>query len=850
MENSTALICRPTIKIQSSEVTIDESGLLKNVDNGEQIPIPSTLTAVEVSDAVNNTITQITTGSIMSALSGGRNPGPNQGFDPFFSLILSSQGVNDMKDLSNIDLLMRGAQAVFQGVAGQIGKRYLLVSNSTAPSKKFEGTVEYNQHRLFVNLLSLRLMESALCVLVLISLVLVFITSRACTPQDPASLARIASLISESQHLTNTLSTTGSWSTKDLKILLEGTYATRYSTPVDGHHDGLPELVIDGNGMSDRHLINGKEKCWQPFSTRRWTRLTLPIFPLLIVIILEVLLRKSKHDNGFIYVASSRWTQIGASYIPALVMVLIKLLFSSFDLNLRIFDPFVQLKNGPARAKPSILNKSIYTWKADAFWTSLMTGRTAVGASAFAMVLASFLTIAVSSLYTAQEVSQSSAINLTRSDQFYNPVAMNTKPGYAPVYNTPINFSSSLAARLVVYEKMNSPVWTYGSSVLPNLTASHNVSQDLNISAVAVTIPVQQGSISCNLIPNDSITLNYSFWDNHVNNVKNNGADIYWKMPNVNLSACTNFGINSTTASTSLVAVADGYFAQYSGAQYLPPDSANCPTSYAIFGSWQDRRAIELNVMTCRSSIQESEAAALFSLPQWTIESLTVDESTTRNISTSMDTNLDLSAWVFGGTLPDGGIDNVFVGFTRNITSGALDTTLLRRSNFDKLYAQIQNKYSLAFAQILNLQGRNSSITPQPAITGIATSFSTYRLVQDRASTRVLQALLIGLIVCSITSLLTVRLTNVIPKNPCSIAAQASLISGSSILNNLPHGSQWMDDEEFNALFEGEKYSMGWKTDHDGKRVFRIDVADPALQAGKGKPDTMFSWWRRIRKVL
>src|ERR1700712_4978105 len=116
-------------------------------------------------------------------------------------------------------------------------------------------------------------------------------------------------------------------------------------------------------------------------------------------------------------------TQLGSVYVPALVMILTKLLFSAFDFNLRILDPYAQLKNGFAKANPSIFNKTIYTWKMNALWISFITGRAAVSASSLAMILASFLAIAVSSLYTTQEVAHSYIINITRSDQFYNPVA-------------------------------------------------------------------------------------------------------------------------------------------------------------------------------------------------------------------------------------------------------------------------------------------------------------------------------------------------------------------------------------------------------------------------------------------
>lgn len=64
-----------------------------------------------------------------------------------------------------------------------------------------------------------------------------------------------------------------------------------------------------------------------------------------------------------------------------LVMVLVKLQFSGSDFDLHIIDPYMQLKKGFARAKTSVLDKTIFTWKADAVWTAFINGRIAVGAS-------------------------------------------------------------------------------------------------------------------------------------------------------------------------------------------------------------------------------------------------------------------------------------------------------------------------------------------------------------------------------------------------------------------------------------------------------------------------------------
>ena len=98
----------------------------------------------------------------------------------------------------------------------------------------------------------MRLMESTLCVLAFTAIILVLIAARHCTPQDPASIARIVALIAESQALTHALSSTGSWPLKDLKTLLQGVYTARFRTAVDSRNNKWPDFVIESERLGNQ----------------------------------------------------------------------------------------------------------------------------------------------------------------------------------------------------------------------------------------------------------------------------------------------------------------------------------------------------------------------------------------------------------------------------------------------------------------------------------------------------------------------------------------------------------------------------------------------------------------------
>jgi len=98
--------------------------------------------------------------------------------------------------------------------------------------------------------------------------------------------------------------------------------------------------------------------------------------------------------------------------------------------------------------------------------------------------------------------------------------------------------------------------------------------------------------------------------------------------------------------------------------------------------------------------------------------------------------------------------------------------------------------------------------------------------VQDNISTRILQALLATMWLCTAIALILFDAKDLLPKNPCSIAAQASLIADSKFLDLIPAGAGNATAEEFMQMtpFVDRQFSMGWWDDGNGGRRFGIDV--------------------------
>jgi hypothetical protein len=125
----------------------------------------------------------------------------------------------------------------------------------------------------------------------------------------------------------------------------------------------------------------------------------------------------------------------------------------------------------------------------------------------------------------------------------------------------------------------------------------------------------------------------------------------------------------------------------------------------------------------------------------------------------------------------------------------------------------------------MNAEGRYTNLTTSnTTLPATRTDYSTYRLKQNLVSTRILQGLLLTMFACASIMVLTSDPKKVLSKNPCSIAAQASFVADSVMMREIPPEAQWANDKEFNALFEGSRYSMGWSEGVNGRRTFGIDM--------------------------
>ncbi|EON69758.1 hypothetical protein W97_09021 [Coniosporium apollinis CBS 100218] len=155
---------------------------------------------------------------------------------------------------------------------------------------------------------------------------------------------------------------------------------------------------------------------------------------------------------------------------------------------------------------------------------------------------------------------------------------------------------------------------------------------------------------------------------------------------------------------------------------------------------------------------------------------------------------------------------------------------LVGANNVKTLRETAEATYSRIVAQILHAQ-RVRSEEPLGTTNATVVNLDRLRLQQSEISTRILQALLATMALCAAITFFLMDTRRVLPKNPCSIAAVASLLAGSEMLGKdvIPEGSEWCSERELrDKVFAGWVFSIGWwdkeKDGREGRR-FGIDVA-------------------------
>ena len=821
-----SLVCIPSYSITKGSVTLHGDGSVINVilntpmpANSSALQLPNVKPmdiAMGLSASLNASKTLI---SLANPFFWTVNSTDTSFYDPFIQVCNFTSPHLNPADFLEEDFLYRISRQTFKLISAQIAKKSLMVPSSTS----FLGIYAAPTHRLFVRELSLRIMEGTLAVLVLIAGALCKFRSSGSTPRDPGTITGLAAILARSSKLLDTLANSGAARLEDIKIILAG---NSYRTVVDKdssfaieQYSQDPIKVLPHSAISIRW--------WAPFSVTIFARALTLITPLALIAALEATYQRSRHQNGLANVPGETYIKYTWVYIPAFIMLGTATIFDAVHFSAQVFHPYSLLKRGGVSVQESMTENYISKVTIHSFCSAFLNRHYVIFATSFAMLLAPMLTVTVSGLYSAEDVKyerQGTVRSLDSFNSTIDPTSGVRGFGTAP-----------LVGSLVIGGGLPYPAWTYDELLFPTLDINsitdlegnlrtpsvQSVSKTTNTTGASsifvATVPALRASLKCQPLPPANYSLAVSKTMIAID------LDIG---TNCGYSGFSNGTMDNVTAIISNIKP-DAHFGVVVNTD-VGGGGVNCPDFVSVYGKYLDKDS-KISAFTCNTAVERVIVNVTFLLPEFRINSTTVDETSATIFAKNLTSQLALGNLLFAKNETNDVFDPFYSTLIYSLKT--LTPNDLVKTEFSTIVNASQHLYRLLMAQVLNTKSRVAIPEPEPnnIMRGILIDPTVLRLKQSPISTRILEIILAVMFLCALAVFIVMDTKEVLPKNPCSIAASASLLAGSEMMNPdiIPPGSEWLNDKALmeQGLFRGLLFSLGWwGKGSSGEKRFGIDV--------------------------
>ncbi|RAK99633.1 DUF3433 domain-containing protein [Aspergillus ibericus CBS 121593] len=737
---------------------------------------------------------------------------PNSTYPSAFYLVANLSSPHELSDLLDVSVLEKVTRPTFTAMAAQIARQYLLSSADA----EFKGTYSAHIQRVIVRELSVRIMEATLAVLVVLTAALWAVRPVRSTPRDPGTIAGLASILSRSPGVSRRLA--GCKNAKDITTeLADGTYYTRV-TDNDGWTFSIEEEQ-KSEGTRTR-ISSSPITWWQPMSVSLWWWIISIFFPLLIIAGLEVAYQMSAQRNGLGTVDSSGYIRYTWVYLPALVMLIVRIFFDCIHFSAMVFQPYLELRRGGVTAPGSLMENHLSKLTLFTFITAITRKQWAVCASAFTVLLAPVLTVAVSGLYSTQDVVYTRPASIARTDTFNYSIT--------PHSSTDSDPGLGLTGALVVAANLSYPAWTYDELVIPTLSEdsltdkkgkvpaqsySNETSDDPTL--LELSLPALRANLTCETLPSDVVYSidppeeDYSAWSINMQLDEKCQAGA----SSTSFTVETDYPNQNHTVFGSLIYLDTAAFGE-------------CPTLMGFYGKFNGNSTSDLRGFTCDPQIDQVNATGTFTLPGLQIQSVTAD-STGQLFTTNITSDLYFTDYLPQAVNQNNQAFDAFFSAMINDQKTLTLDDITDLSHYPTVINAVQHLYRVLMAQSINGNSRIPSTTNSTRYPATIIDPNRVRLIQSAISTRILEACLAAMVISSLIAYCFMHTKEVIPVNPCSIAGAATLLAGSDLLKSdiLPPGSEWHSDKDLlrRGYFNGLMFGLGW---WEGPR-FGIDIGKP-----------------------
>jgi hypothetical protein len=814
-ENSTriqSLLCKPTYSISKGLVTllnrnqsvVSVQAALDDDQTSQNRGIPG-IGPLDISAGVQSSLA-----AVRYPMRTIARPYLDRNISAFYQ-IANMSSPHAMEDLFDAAVLEDVSRETYASIAAQVASRYLMVS----ADRQFEGEYSATAKRVMVRELSARAMEAALGVLVVLSAAMWVCRPVRSTPRDPGTISGLAAILSRSASLSERL--VGVQNKGDLKAALaRGLYSSRVADNEGQRTFSIePKCRASEETRPTASSSDPDAPWWKPIS-KGWQFASVAL-PVLIIIGLEIAFQFSRRREGLADIISNGYIRYTWVYVPALVMILVHIFFQGIHFSAMIVQPYLELKRGAATAG-SVMENHLSKLTVHSFWSSLSKRQFALSASALSVILAPALRVAVSGLYATEDVHDLRPVSIIPRDSLTSGLDINISGGRS-IYGL------GLTGALVVAANMSYPPWTYGEVIVPSLREESLTDREGNVpyqpsnerssdlSVLRLMLPALRARLECDILAEDAIHV--------VTNSSDNPTS--WHL-SVDLgdkcSVRANHTIDKPPGHPNTTDTPFGLFSDKMASAW------DCPWMTGLYGvlSTASDSTSAIRGFTCQPHVQKVDVNATFVYPGLEITSISANESTTRpGPSTGFSSNIKHFL-----PKPTGGQNAVFDTFFSAMLHDQHTLTVSDIASLAPVPAVLnatENLYRVLMAQGLNGVSRNAS-AGLPPYNGTMVDRTRVRLVQSVVSTRILEACLAAMAVCTVSVVCSVRTRGVLPVNPCSIAGAAMPLAGSDLLKEevFPAGSEWCSDRELErrGILDGLMFGLGW---WDGR--YGVDMGKP-----------------------
>ncbi|KAH0160501.1 hypothetical protein KCU67_g6698, partial [Aureobasidium melanogenum] len=692
--------------------------------------------------------------------------------------------------------LAKTFKTLYVASVAQIANMYLLGAPGYSQVTKIE-----KSDRLQLQGYALWFTEAILLAMVVSSLFIAWLSRQVRLPRDFSSIAGLATVFAQSRTFLQSFDGFGSASLVDIRRSLES-YLFQTVVKCSDDFSGisfeiqkLAETTDDPEikePVPTRLKVESHSSWYRPSVLTKKGRVCITFIAIFLVISLAVLQRISDNDNGFVTFINHEFSRYGWKLVPATTFVLLTLAFGSLDAEVKTFQPFANLRNGPAPSATTIEESYLSKVGLHALWIAVRKAQYGIVATTIGVIVSHFLTVLSSNLYITEATYHQSPLDIQLLDQ----VALSN---FTDIRYISYQKGGMRAATLVLDDNVNLPQWTFDQLIIPRLglTDSWNLNMSTN-NEVNITLPGIRAVANCTLIT--PTFQNYTLSSKGILSQ----LDVKFDLP-----PCGN--ISEQAGTSNLTTISNANITE-SFAYWLDRDSKinHCPEHLVVAGNWNaQKNKLSLTNLHCMPYLETVQTAVRLDHPRLQINrnyTPAVNESTRQFLAAIEVPGIGQHLLSPYEDISSANIDSVD-GFyqTMALQGQSLDTDLANPQGFKDT---VEVTYTRVLAQVLN-QNR-IPMEQNKTVTGTLLEYNRTRLKQERGPAYALQALLSVMAICCAATFLLGRTKHVLPKNPRSIAAMASLLAGSHLLDNaiIPPGSEWLNDKESKerGLFEGLQF--------------------------------------------